>query len=54
MTLLWTYPVFTIQTTVSAISSGFPSLPIGISTKAQGQQGIVITSLVLTGRELRG
>ena len=32
MTLLVTYPVFTIHTTVSAISPGVPKRPIGIST----------------------
>lgn len=31
MTLFVTYPVLTIQTTVSATSSGVPSTPIGIS-----------------------
>ena len=35
MTLFVTYPVLTIQSTVSATSSGVPSLPIGISAEHQ-------------------
>ena len=50
ITLLVTYPVFTIQTTVSATSSGSPSLPIGILLlNASGFPGNIVVLVIKAG-----
>jgi hypothetical protein len=47
MILFVTYPVLTIQSTVSAISSGVPSLPIGISARRQHSSCLAETQTII-------